>query len=382
MDKLKKIYSGEEVDPISIEIRPTDLCNLNCKFCYNNSLRISSDFSSIKKDYWISLMQSIEKNDSLKNIILNGGGEPLMYPRILLDSLFKVVKERNILITIVTNGTLLGKWIIDALEDNHCLLNISIKSIDRNGFYFITGKDLYERQMNNLNSLLFMRRHAKNRLIIARYVFAEPINSEFNVELFAYFLMKLFDNGLDAFLITFSNPLISKKSKSYNVIYKKINKNRNLAALLNQGYIRFSNLRYLSGDYPDVCSSYSDRNTINDINYLCYLEKIFLIVNQYGQSNCLHNLYNKKNIFNNDFKRLNSCHSCAYYNYNNNITMALEYFIANGIKKPLPNDFINHVLQIYNGLISNDEFTDMKKFVKYITSSQNPVIQGLPFVLH
>jgi len=388
LDALTKIYNGVEVAPFSLEIRPNYNCNLDCKFCYNKLLRRDLGYFSIHKDHWFHILRRIEDGPLLKNIILNGGGEPLMYDHRRLHSLFKLAKEKDILMTVVTNGTPLGRRMIDLLKDNNCLINISIKSTDRDGFVSVTGKDLFMKQIDNLNYYLQMRKRSNNHVVVARYVFAEPLNPEFDIENFTCFLNKLFEKGLDVFLVTFSNPYFAihnSKSRSYSTLYKKLINDKDISSLVLQGRVRFNNLRYLIEDYPDVyCVNYVNRTNV-DIKFKCYVDKLISVIDPRGTFNCLHQIDEKTSsnlVERYKIANTNICHSCIYYNYNNTITRIMPRIVDYDSEQLKPDYLIKYVTEMFRGIIDNEDLEEMLHFIVYIISSKNIVVKGLPYVLH
>lgn len=379
LDVLRKNYSGLSINPISIEIHPTDKCNLNCNFCYNHTMRLKGNYSFIKRNDWDYILKTIESNISLKNVILNGGGEPLKYPREQLDELFYIIKKNNLLLTLLTNGTLLDASVIQSISGINCLINISIKSISRKDFISITGMDLFELQMKNIHKVLEISRQHNTHLIIARYVFSESTAKNFDVTLFGIFLQHLFEYGLDAFLFTFSRPSIGNKSSDYKRIYEKISNNKSLAPLISQGQIRFSNLRYLEGHYPDIRTKNPRKINYEGQQYKCHIKNIFLIFNQHGKSKCIKDL--DKNL-SNEKMELNRCNTCIFYFNNLKITSVLDYLEANDIRESTPNGLIHGIRKRNNGFLNDNEFTYIDRYVNFITNSKNPAVRGLPFVLH
>ena len=241
--------------------------------------------------------------------------------------------------------------------------------------------------MDNIKTFLLAHKQANNRIVVARYVFAEPVNNKFDFECFSNLLMDLFSKGLDAFLITFSNPfsvINNIKSSSYSSIYEKIVDNSDLSLLLDQGRIRFSNLRYLSGSHADIHSYVPTKHSNEDNDFTCYIKKLFSIISPYGTSDCPYILENEHSNNYQYADMINVCRSCTYYNINDNIVRALQHIQTTAIDGKMENSerLVEHSTEYFGGFMSNDELSEMIKYIKFITNSSNKVIQGLPYILH
>lgn len=113
MKKFKKVY---------IEI--TNICNLNCKFCLNNSrYKKMMDI-----DEFTHIINSIKPYTNL--VYFHIKGEPLINPNI--SEFLKICDENNILVNLTTNGTLIN---INKDKLNNApirQMNISLHSINQN----------------------------------------------------------------------------------------------------------------------------------------------------------------------------------------------------------------------------------------------------------
>lgn len=94
------------IGPISINLDPTSACNFNCPYCV--------DYKIIKTNKILSFTEirkylEFLKAKKLKSVILIGGGEPLLHPDIC--QIIQLIKELDLELGIVTNGSLLKKII-------------------------------------------------------------------------------------------------------------------------------------------------------------------------------------------------------------------------------------------------------------------------------
>ncbi len=90
---------------ISTHISPEGACNLKCPYCsvaYRNSLANRIELNVIKK--YVNTL----KKYGLKAVILTGGGEPTLYPKI--NELIEFIHDKSGLeLALITNGTMMDK---------------------------------------------------------------------------------------------------------------------------------------------------------------------------------------------------------------------------------------------------------------------------------
>lgn len=117
-----------------IELKPITSCNLNCIFCSvdeGKDTKKKIDFV-VEKDYLINEFKELIKIKKVKPIYayINVHGEPFLYEPII-DLVKDLKKINNIIVGIITNGTLLNKNLIDKLSlAGLDRINISLCAID------------------------------------------------------------------------------------------------------------------------------------------------------------------------------------------------------------------------------------------------------------
>ena len=107
-DEVLKSLKRRDLKPISVNLNLTNKCNLDCIFCSCGDRDISAEL-----DFY-DIVGFMDKFDSIKSVILTGGGEPLLYSN--LDKLLIFLKERDIRVGLVTNGFFLNDYIIKINE--------------------------------------------------------------------------------------------------------------------------------------------------------------------------------------------------------------------------------------------------------------------------
>jgi len=140
-DKIKKLLewsTGKKVGPLSIEIWPTNRCNLKCAMCgtwasrrrlekagvhYNPQNEINSELSDER------VIEIIKESIELgaKNFLITGGGEPFVRRDATLKMILEI-KKHSLFGNLNTNGTLISDE--DALQIVKMEWDIIMFSVD------------------------------------------------------------------------------------------------------------------------------------------------------------------------------------------------------------------------------------------------------------
>lgn len=138
LNRLVKWSTGKKVGPLSIEIWPTNRCNLKCIMCgtwasrrklekvgtaYNPRDEIKSELSNKK------LVEIIEQSVELgaERFLITGGGEPFVRKDATLR-MMREIKKHSLFGNLNTNGTLISHQ--DALQIIEMQWNMIMFSID------------------------------------------------------------------------------------------------------------------------------------------------------------------------------------------------------------------------------------------------------------
>jgi MoaA/NifB/PqqE/SkfB family radical SAM enzyme len=114
--------------PIVLHIMPTELCNLRCAFC---SVAQRGENGNLFPDLKMSQIRQVVRNFKkmgLKAVILSGGGEPAVYPRI--NELLEFLRKEKLEIGLITNGVALSKKIKPENLKRLAWIRISVNSLD------------------------------------------------------------------------------------------------------------------------------------------------------------------------------------------------------------------------------------------------------------
>lgn len=148
---------------MNFTILVTEDCNLNCKYCYEGNNKQKSYMSLDTADKVIEfILNEMKKDPEDKNPlqIVFHGGEPLLnfdIIKYLNKSLNELVRDRQIIYDMTTNGTILNDEIKDFIKDELDSFSISIDGIkeshDENRV-FSNGLGSYDLVIKNAKKLL------------------------------------------------------------------------------------------------------------------------------------------------------------------------------------------------------------------------------------
>lgn len=128
-----------ESHPISIEIHPTNMCNLNCIMCgtrlaYRKKMKMNPDYDlnedvqfEVSKERWLNLVRESHKL-GVRKWLVTGGGEPMLRKEVVL-SLVKEIKHLGMYGNINTNGALFDKHdVLTFVKNNWDMIMFSFDS--------------------------------------------------------------------------------------------------------------------------------------------------------------------------------------------------------------------------------------------------------------
>lgn len=137
-DRIQKLKSGEHINPISVRLVLSDLCNHNCYFC---TFRMENSFTNkmfggtdSKGKFTLNPARFLSKEKSLeivkdcadmgvKSIEFTGGGEPTVHPDHV--EIFNEVLKNGMEFGLITNGMLFKNGFDDAvLKSTWCRFSL------------------------------------------------------------------------------------------------------------------------------------------------------------------------------------------------------------------------------------------------------------------
>ncbi len=141
--------------PIHLQVETTTYCNLKCQSCWRDYV--------IKKPRHIdiALFKKAVNEVMPHQILINGIGEPLTNPEII--EIIRFLKERGILVNLVTNGTLLKEAARDLISSGLDTLSVSIDAATAPTYRSVRGQDSFERVLLGIERIVQLRKAHGNR---------------------------------------------------------------------------------------------------------------------------------------------------------------------------------------------------------------------------
>ena len=175
LDTVLDYFDGKNVDPITMEIDPSNACNHSCPFCISGHIHlkkfIGTEFFNrqmMDKKTLLNLVQDLSKT-KIKSIAFTGGGEPTMNPA-LKEAIIYLKKNSNIQLGMYSNGTMLEKFnlfetIVKSLE----WIRVSIdagKKKSYDNLRVTNSSNNFDVVFSNIKKLIKIKKKLKSKIVI------------------------------------------------------------------------------------------------------------------------------------------------------------------------------------------------------------------------
>jgi MoaA/NifB/PqqE/SkfB family radical SAM enzyme len=164
--RLKKWMNGEQAPPMTLELNPTNRCNLKCLSCWLREFKAETEELSDER-----LLNIIEEAFELgiKEVRIPGSGEPLMRKNLM--SVMKKIKDYKMNGLLITNGTLLTKsHVKELIEMGWDCITFSIDSADEKTHDYLRGvKGSFRKTLNALKELKKAKEKLKKEKPLIRF---------------------------------------------------------------------------------------------------------------------------------------------------------------------------------------------------------------------
>lgn len=147
IEKLQSWINGKPCPPETIQIYPTNKCNLHCIFCCQqlNNYDITEE---ITKKKWFEVVNELG-NMNVKNILISGGGEPLLSEATI--NIMELCKKYQIYGRMIHNGTLWNdKLVLRIINMGWDTLVFSIDGMEPTHDFLRGKKGSFSRIIQNI----------------------------------------------------------------------------------------------------------------------------------------------------------------------------------------------------------------------------------------
>jgi len=145
-------------DPFFLQVEPTTRCNFSCLHCTRKDLPPQQKNKDLELGKFARIL---DKNPGLKRLQMQGLGEPLLHPDLVL--MLKMARERGIDTSLTTNGTLLDNEIGTLLAPYTDKLVISLDAVEEELFSRLRRGGNWQKIRANIEAFLTLE--AKTALV-------------------------------------------------------------------------------------------------------------------------------------------------------------------------------------------------------------------------
>lgn len=231
--------------PQIMEFCLDNVCNLACDMCnsaLSSTIRKNNDLPPFQTKYSEEFLNELDEFIPYLKEAVFVGGEPFLIPSyfVIWDKIKKL--NPSIIISIVTNGTVLNNRIKSVLKDGKFNLNISIDSVDKNTYEKIRNNAKFDTLMNNFEWFKDYCEHKQTTLNIPICPMTSnwktiPDVVRFAIKNNAYINFCYVDKPLSLSLIEASPELLETILKSFSIEQFEMN-----SFLSQQNVEKFKNL--------------------------------------------------------------------------------------------------------------------------------------------
>jgi cyclic pyranopterin phosphate synthase len=175
LDTVLDYFDGKNVDPITMEIDPSNACNHSCPFCISGHIHLKkfkgTEFFNrqmMDEETLLNLVQDLSKT-KIKSIAFTGGGEPTMNPA-LKEAIIYLKKNSNIQIGMYSNGSMMQRFdlfetIVESLE----WIRVSIDAGNKKSYDDLrvtNSTNNFDVVLSNIKKLIQKKKELKSNIII------------------------------------------------------------------------------------------------------------------------------------------------------------------------------------------------------------------------
>ena len=175
LDTVLDYFKNKSVDPINLEIDPSNACNHSCPFCISGHLHLSkfkdTEFFNrqmMHKDILMNLVKDLSKT-KVKSVSWTGGGEPTMNPA--LKEAIKYLKENsNIDMGMFSNGSMLTRFdLFETVVDSLSWIRISMdagKAKSYDDLRVTNRSNSFKVVLDNIKKLIKIKKERNSKITI------------------------------------------------------------------------------------------------------------------------------------------------------------------------------------------------------------------------
>ena len=146
-EKIRRLFEwsrGRKTPPFTLDISPTDKCNLKCLSCWQRCFKNIDSSYELPDEKLIDVVREAI-GFGVKEFEITGGGEPLLRKKLVLE-IMELVKSSGCIGNITTNGTLFSDEDIEKIvKIGWDRITFSIDGPDAETNDYLRGKGSFEK---------------------------------------------------------------------------------------------------------------------------------------------------------------------------------------------------------------------------------------------
>lgn len=164
VERIIEWAKGRKAGPVSLELVPTERCNLNCLSCWRRSWdkkKLEERFAQEMSDERLLKLIDEGAEMGLKEVALVGGGEPLV--RSVMPQLIRKIKAYGMEGDLVTNGTLFTEELIkEMVKIGWDRVKFSIDGVDERTHDYLRGvRGTFRKAIRNIQTFSKFKKKLK-----------------------------------------------------------------------------------------------------------------------------------------------------------------------------------------------------------------------------
>mgnify|MGYP006083296601 FL=1 len=175
LDTVLDYFDGKNVDPITMEIDPSNACNHSCPFCISGHIHLKkfkgTEFFNrqmMDKKTLLNLVHDLSKT-KIKSIAFTGGGEPTMNPS-LKEAIVYLKKNSNIQLGMYSNGSMMERFdLFDTIAQSLEWIRVSIDAGKKKSYDDLrvtNSSNNFDVVLSNIKKLVERKKALKSNIII------------------------------------------------------------------------------------------------------------------------------------------------------------------------------------------------------------------------
>ena len=168
IERILKWARGKKAPPFTLDINPTDRCNLKCIHCWQRAFNKIDSSYELSDERLISLVKEAIKF-GIREFEITGGGEPLMRKELTLK-IMEIIKKSKNFGNITTNGTLFTlEDIKEIVKIGWDRITISIDGPDKETNDFVRRNNSFEKIMKTIEMINHVKELTKSEYPILKF---------------------------------------------------------------------------------------------------------------------------------------------------------------------------------------------------------------------